>query len=30
MYQEDHGIIHNRFYDTELKNMVTFGKYKHS
>ncbi|CAF3335834.1 unnamed protein product [Rotaria socialis] len=24
MYQEDHGIIHNRFFDTNLQKIVTF------
>ncbi|CAF0874983.1 unnamed protein product [Rotaria sordida] len=24
MYQEDHGIIHNRFFDTKLQKLVTF------
>lgn len=25
MYQEDHGIIHNRFYDRKLQANITFG-----
>ena len=25
MYQEDHGIIHNRFYDKKLQKPITFG-----
>ncbi|CAF4386316.1 unnamed protein product, partial [Rotaria magnacalcarata] len=25
MYQEDHGIIHNRFFDTNLQKIVSFG-----
>lgn len=29
MYQEDHGIVHNRFYDTQIQKQVTFGKIKH-
>ena len=26
MYQEDHGIIHNKFYDTKLQKEITFGR----
>ncbi|UJR26834.1 hypothetical protein I4U23_008147 [Adineta vaga] len=25
MYEEDHGIIHNRFFDTKLQKLITFG-----
>ena len=25
MYQEDHGIIHNKFYDKKLGKEITFG-----
>lgn len=26
LYQEDHGIIHNRFFDIKINKTVTFGK----
>jgi len=29
MYEEDHGIIHNRFFDTKLQKLITFGKKKY-
>ncbi|CAF0733735.1 unnamed protein product [Adineta ricciae] len=25
MYEEDHGIVHNRFFDTKLQKAITFG-----
>jgi hypothetical protein len=29
MYQEDHGIIHNSFFDTKLNKTIEFGKLKY-
>ena len=27
MYQEEHGFIHNRFLDTKIQKVVTFGRH---